>query len=264
MGKVFATEAAMCAEFTRQLKNGRYRKEWTAYAETAGFDMLLVHGSGMQIGVEAKLSLNVKVLTQALPEPWQESKGIGPDFRAVLVPRDASQVGLGAISARLGLTIISVWPEHQVKDGGRVISSGFAPSLPSDDWHDYRWFDWCPAERCRLPDFIPDVEAGHPAPVKLTSWKIGAIKLAVLLERRGFLTPHDFKHVNVSSSRWTQSNWLQRGPERGVWLKGKLPDFRAQHPTNFAQIEADFEKWAPPKATTGKAMQGDLLAKGVA
>lgn len=34
---------------------------WTCYPEGAGFDVLVVHEDGRQIGVEAKLSLNAKV-----------------------------------------------------------------------------------------------------------------------------------------------------------------------------------------------------------
>ncbi|TIU81425.1 MAG: hypothetical protein E5W01_20510, partial [Mesorhizobium sp.] len=59
---VFESEAALCAAFIARLP-----KDWTAYPETAGFDILLVRGAdGAQIGVEAKMTLNAKVLMQAV------------------------------------------------------------------------------------------------------------------------------------------------------------------------------------------------------
>src|SRR6185312_7545021 len=59
---LFDTEAAMCAAFSEWAQG----QGWTPYAETAGFDILLVHGDGTQIGVQAKLRFNTAVLAQIL------------------------------------------------------------------------------------------------------------------------------------------------------------------------------------------------------
>ena len=59
--QAFATEAALCQAFVEWAAP----QGWIAYAETAGWDLLLVAPSGHQMGVQAKLSLNAKVIAQA-------------------------------------------------------------------------------------------------------------------------------------------------------------------------------------------------------
>lgn len=234
----FESEAALCGAFIEALP-----EEWTAYPETAGFDIVLAHGSGVQIGVEAKLLLNAKVITQIIPRANSAYAGhTGPDFRAVLVPYGT--FSLEPVCDYLGVTLIGMF--------GQSDYARFRPDLPDkDSWSD-QWFDWCPACRLYLPDYVPDVEAGHPSPLRLTQWKVKAIKLAITLEKRGYLTRADFKHLHISPTRWTQPpglSWLAPGERRGIYVKrpGKFPDFRAQHPENFAQIEADYEIWALPE-----------------
>jgi hypothetical protein len=120
----------------------------------------------------------------------------------------------------------------------------FHPYLPSleDRYDNHDWHECCPHRRLDVPDWVPDVGAGNSSPVMLTFWKIAAIKLAIVLEKRGFLRREDFKKLNVSMSRWTQGKWLvQNGT--GGWIKGDyFPDFKRQHPTNYQQIEANYDK----------------------
>ena len=55
--KPYPTEVALCSAFIAAVP-----REWTAYAETAGWDILLVRkADGFQIGVEAKLKIGVEV-----------------------------------------------------------------------------------------------------------------------------------------------------------------------------------------------------------
>lgn len=90
------------------------------------------------------------------------------------------------------------------------------------------------------------------APVRLTDWKIKAIKLALLLERRGFLTRADFRYFSVAPTRWMQGAvddvWLLPGKRRGEWVAGpNFPDFENQHPTVYEEIKADFDAWDPER-----------------
>lgn len=237
----FRTEADLCRAFIAALP-----EDWVAYSETAGFDILLVRKSdGAQIGIEAKLSLNAKVITQAAQNiSAYMVTSPGPDFRAVMVPVGKTS-GLSAICDMIGLTVITVRSDDLIDAYNR---SRFYPSLPRfDDWRE-AWWEFCPAARCRLPDYVPDVEAGHSAPVALTPWKIKAIKIAITLERRGFVVRGDFKHLCISMSRWTDphAGWLVRNGQGGWVATPKIPDFRTQHPVNYAEIEADFETWATP------------------
>ena len=60
---------------------------WTIYPETGDFDLLLSRKlDGFQIGIEAKMSLNMKVVAQAadLAITGRSALRPGPDCRAVL------------------------------------------------------------------------------------------------------------------------------------------------------------------------------------
>mgnify|MGYP000400939457 CR=1 FL=1 len=248
-----ADSADLCADFIKTVSKIR-NSDWIAYPETADWDILLVRRSdGLQIGIEAKLRLNLKVLSQALPSNsvWTQWRGDGPDCRAVLVPRGACNTEAAAIAKYLGITVIKMGSMPDEKAYFPNWDYVFYPQLPDEDRDSYDddWFDFNPLIRCDLPEYIPDVGAGGSAPVKLTEWKIKAIRLSVLLEKRGYLTAADFKHFRCSMSRWTQGGldycWLQRGSLRGQWVRGpNIPDFRAQHPVNYAEIEADFRGFA--------------------
>jgi hypothetical protein len=101
-----------------------------------------------------------------------------------------------------------------------------------------------PEKRCAVPDYVPDVIAGAPAPVALTAWKVKAIRLAVLLEERA-VTRSDFKHLQLSPTVWTGPNgYLTRTP-LGYVAGDRMPDLRRQHPRNYEEIRADKARWAP-------------------
>ncbi len=244
----FESEAAMCAAFLARLPDG-----WTAYPETAGFDIVLLRVSdGVQIGIEAKLTLNAKVMNQIV-EDRHGVIGAGPDFRAVLVPWGCTG-SLGVIPSLLGVTVITVADEEVYAGWWHSNKEWFSPTLPgiqplAHHWGDDRWHDWCPWKRCQLPDYVPDVGAGHSAPLQLTAWKIKAIRIRILLERVGYVTRHDFKALGLDHRRWLEPayQWLAHGDRRGLYVAGEqCPDFRAQHPVNYEQIAADFDKWKPP------------------
>lgn len=232
--KTFATEADLVAAFCAAIPK---REAWTQYHETAGWDVLLVGKDGIQVGIEAKLALNTKALDQALPGRWVDERG--PDYRAVLVPRYGVQNHLGSIARHVGIVVIGFL------DNG---CAQFQPSLP-DESYEYGlrdWPNWCPAERCKLPDYIPDVTGGHSAPVALTDWKVRAIKLLILLERRGVVTRADMKALKISPTRWTDHwhGFLAPGPHGGYVRCARTPDLKAQHPINWPEIEADFDQWS--------------------
>jgi hypothetical protein len=247
---LFQTEADLVAEFCRLIQH-RNAPAWTIYHESCGWDLLVVHPSGFQIGVEAKLSLNAKVLDQALPGRWADDRG--PDYRAVLVPGGGLQNHLAHLALHLGITVISVSGERG-PDGS--VRHGYAnPTLP-DEAYAYglrAWPNWCPAQRCKLPDYVPDVMGGKAAPVQLSEWKIKAIKLLILLERRGAVTRRDMKALGISPTRWTDhwNGFLSAGPD-GYVRNARTPDLKAQHPTNWTQIEADFATWSQGVETAGK------------
>jgi len=241
--KPFPTEAALCAEFIDWVDP----KVWTVYPETEGWDILLVRREdGFQIGIEAKLRLNAEVITQAIDQYGaHQAAAPGPDCRAVLVP---SSSGFATICAYLGVVILQ--PSYRSMVRARKGRWEFVPHLPELRGHwsgDREWPEWCPTTRHQLPAYVPDVTAGAPAPVQLTEWKIKAIKLAIIVERRGFAMRADFKHLNLDHRRWIDGHWLVATPS-GLIPGGRYPDLKAQHPRNYEEIAADFQAWAPKDA----------------
>ncbi|MCK1577842.1 hypothetical protein [Bradyrhizobium sp. 174] len=245
--KPFSTEADLCKRFISALPEG-----WIAYAESCGWDILLVRKSdGFQIGIEAKLRLNTEVISQAIEEYGAFSAGRpGPDCRAVLVPA-CEPGGFSRICKYIGLTIIYVRSEAEIEDAKKrhyYKPMIFEPGLPEvlHGRNEEEWYEWAPARRHDLPAYVPDVIAGSPSPVQLTSWKIAAIKIAISMERRGYLLRADFKHVNIDHRRWLPSanGWLML--DGGVYRAAPgFPDFRAQHPRNYEEIATDYDKWKP-------------------
>lgn len=240
----FATEVALCERFLAAVG-----PRWTAYAETAGWDILLARDlDGFQIGIQAKLKLNVDVITQA-PDEW----GVwavdrpGPDCRAVMVPEGAAG-GCGRIADHVGLTVITVAGARPNYVRGPV----FWPQLPEIDteYRDDHWHEQAPWRRHQLPDYIPDVAAGARSPIQLTKWKIAAIKIAVTMERRGFVTRADFKQHRIDHRRWLapENGWLVVA--EGRYTAGaRFPNLKAQHPKVYEQIAAESAKWLDAPTT---------------
>ena len=247
------SEAAMCRAFIDVAVD---KKVWDVYPETAGWDILLVHKkTGIQIGIEAKQSLNAKVLEQAISGIDHFARYGGPDYRAVLVP-EGGMAGLDKICKAIGVTVIRFRGKpvdnqnkcviEATKKRGKYYAEAFTPRLVNPEKNLFSeigttWFDWCPDQRCALPDYIPDVKAGVKSPVKLTDWKIKAIKIDIMLSRQGYITSSDFKEIGISMSRWIQSKWIKKKKgHRGMWVAGQnKPDFRSQHPLNYKQIGLD-------------------------
>lgn len=245
--RCFSKEVDLCAAFISAIE--RRKLQWTVYAETGGWDILLVRkDDGFQIGVEAKLKLNAEVVGQTLEERAWYVDGPGPDCRAILVPPEQSN-WYGAIAAYIGITVIRL---DRPDRNGRF---AFSPRLPdeADHYSVESWHEWAPAKRIKLPEYIPDVAAGAPSPVQLTQWKIGALRLTALLEKNGFLTRDDFKTCKVDHRRWIskQTGWLK--VKDGYMIAGDcFPKVARQHPVVYEQIKAEIAKLAP------KAKQGSL------
>lgn len=263
----FDTEEALCRAFAETIPDA-----WTAYNETAGFDIVLVHDTGFQIGIEAKLRLNAKVISQILPRrSWHEAAG--PDCRAVLV---------GSASSEMMdiVRFLQITPVEVERKGRRSTyranarkGSEFAswPKLPgakmmkafdANIWRrDEDWFDLYPEKRLPLPAYVPDVPAGVKSPVVLSDWKIQAIKVCVIVEKFGTITRAEFRALRINTTRWMDGNWLAMGPARGEWVAGPgfpAPRFRADHPIVYTQIESDLTKWPEAEKLAELGKQGNL------
>lgn len=259
----FPTEAALCECF---IDSVRAIGGWTVYPETAGFDMLCVYDkTGHQLGIEAKLQLNAKVADQILPDQCMGYKeGVpGPDFRAVIVPciTDASE-GIAKMLRILGVEVWTPDTGYKYVEGEYRTVFGFlrafsrhnytngrgdlakadhrnydAADGPLMEW-DMAWHDWNPPKRCDLPAIVPCVRAGVPAPIQLTPWKIGALKVLAELELDGFVTAKSVRACGVDARRFCASDgWLEQ-LGGGRWGRGAVPAFDQQHPEAYAAILA--------------------------
>ncbi len=224
----FGNEAALCAAFNDWARS----KGWIPYAETAGWDVLLVGADGTQIGVQAKQRFNIKVLTQTIPDRWQiEWQEEGPDFRTILLPkRDADADN---ICGALGITVF-----YPVDSWKRV---EFGPDIGERGAYYDHWHWWSPLKRCSLPEYVPDVVAGASGPVQLTKWKVAALKICALLELRGHVTRADFKRIGIDHRRWVgPEGWLEL--KDGAYVRGERLHFERQHPDVYRQVLADVRK----------------------
>lgn len=232
---LYAKEADLCAAFIEWVKRPeRFARDtdvrWTPYAETAGWDILLVAQDGTQIGVQAKLRFNMKVLQQCLPDTWDAWHDRGPDFRAVLVPEWSGDDA--RVCNALGLALIG-------GTGALWRGPDFRPGLLQNDCGG-GWHYWSPREREKLPEFVPDVVAGASGPVQLTKWKTAALSIVATLQVRGYITRQDFKEYGVDPRRWTgPGDWLVAGKVPGQYMRGAGLDFDRQHPDVFAQVLAE-------------------------
>jgi hypothetical protein len=233
----YATEAALCADFIawvkrdgREYRTGEKPVAWTVYAETAGWDILLVGPDGTQIGIEAKLRFNMKVLQQCLPDTWDGWHDQGPDYRAVLVPDWSSDDA--RVCNALGLALLG-------RNGSGWREASFRPGLLENE-SGGGWHYWSPRERCKLPEFVPDVAAGCPAPLRLTQWKVAALRITATLEVRGHVTRQDFREYSIDPRRWTgPGGWLLPGAVPGQFVRAPALDFDKQHPEVYAQVLAE-------------------------
>jgi hypothetical protein len=258
MTNPFKTEAALCEAFLSCVP-----KNWVAYPESCGFDIVLVHTeTGAQIGIEAKLTLNAKVLVQVTEN--RERLAWGPDFRAVLVGKVVAENAI--IAARLGVKILTLVPRRSPHGYSHCVPRGYPDSdwvvnrggdwLPDlaeyklhrglSWWDSREWEDEAPVERLKLPDYVPQVPAGVPAPVKLTGWMIQAIRMCITVQRLGAVSRKHFQDLKLSQSRWSEGRWLVKDETRGLWKAGPnfpAENFKRMHPVSWTQIEADWPIW---------------------
>ena len=242
------TEAELCEIFIRDMNA---QPGWTCYPETGGFDILVVHQDGRQIGVEAKLQLNAKVADQIMPEPWQFRYGLkGPDHRLVIVSKitDAS-TGIAKLLGFMGVPVLTPQGGYASRDSFDKRMEFCSYKLRdllhgSGYFNDGELFDWNPEERCQVPMVVAQVAAGVPAPIRLTPWKEKALRALALLRNQGFITSKQIKELGMSTTAWTQSSstkaWLDKGSAPGQWLAtDRTPSFDKQHPEAYEVAAAE-------------------------
>ncbi|HEY1033956.1 MAG TPA: hypothetical protein VGE09_03130 [Pseudoxanthomonas sp.] len=265
------SEAELCSIFMHEFSA---EPGWTCYPETAGFDIVVAHEDGRQIGVEAKLQLNAKVADQILPaDSWYRYGAEGPDHRLVIVRGiTEANAGIARMLKQMGVMVWAPGLNHRAKPETqfeyeeyayfnvhqKLWTAAEAADPPRHEEHGHHWlawFDWNPARRLALPHLPPSLPAGVPAPVRLTPWKQAALRVLARLRVQGHITAKEIVAEGCSPSMWTQ-RWLKSGPIRGQWLETELlPAFDKQHPDIYAV--------ALENARTAAAGQPQPPAEGV-
>ena len=103
--ELFKSEAELCALFIREFSA---LDCWTCYPEAGGFDVLVVHDDGRQIGVEAKLVLNAKVADQIMPALGDDYlQTPAPDYRLVIVSKISdANAGIAKMLEMMGVFVL--------------------------------------------------------------------------------------------------------------------------------------------------------------
>ncbi len=241
--EAITSEAHLCALFMSEFNS---LPGWTCHPEAAGFDVLVVHEDGRQIGVEAKLVLNAKVADQILPSLGDEFYGkSGPDHRLVIVSKitDAS-AGIKKMLEHLGVRVLVAQRCSSIRGQDHAFGiqhNLFWPEKGFPQWGHYsRMFDWWPEKRCQVPSVVTKLPAGVPSPVRLTPWKESALHVIAQMRYQGFITAKQISAFGIGVTAWTQSPgskpaWLVRGACRGQWLETEhMPAFDKQHPDAYA------------------------------
>ena len=245
------TEADLC----QILIKAANERGWSAYPETSGWDVLLVHGDGTQIGVQAKLHATMHLLAQTLPLSYpgycrltakNRREQVGPDFRAILIPDKAisrNHSDISHVCMSLGL-----WVLTEKQHGWAILEpwEGLSP-WQSDT------YDWRPTSRCWLPEVVPGFQAGISSPIQMTEWKQKAFRFLARAQIRGYVTSVDAKELGLNIGtfvrrppkyRWLELLDTKKRPFRyRLWQgasDGKRPDVR--HPEEFAHFVAEQEQ----------------------
>ena len=197
------------------MKNG-----WTIYPETGDWDILLMRAE-IQIGVQAKLTGNIKVLHQALPKRFQmPRKGAsdperldcpGPDFRTVLIPRKRTLSDFVEVAQHLRLWTFS--------------ERGFGMGLLKTPLK-FQDLMWKHREPVWTPQIALDVAAGASSPLANTPWKENVLRLLARAKLRGHVTSADAQEIGLSFQTITKyMGWLVRVmPNEGRFQRWVLND----------------------------------------
>jgi hypothetical protein len=192
----WSSEAEMCSAFMVELRARGCR----VFPEFVGWDMVVELPMGCLVGIEAKLRPNVKVLAQAV-------RGDAVDVHAVLVPR-ANQ-DFQVVAAHVQLLVLQT--DSKYTNGTGAFLGARAAWLVREEPHFDEALLRRPRKRAELPPGEPlHAIAGAPAPLRITDWKLAAVKLCLLAEAQGgHILSTDFEAAKVDMKIWLRRGWLE-------------------------------------------------------
>jgi hypothetical protein len=184
---MFKTEKELCDKFSEHMRS----YNWIIYPETCGWDLLLARNK-IQVGVQAKLKPNMKVITQALPNKITIQDG--PHYRAVLLANNMKigYYGMNVDFIKLCNHLkILIFVKHRYLDYQWI--SGIHNRDKINDYAniDFRYYRWNTKKLEWLPPYVPEYEAGIPSPKSVTPYKIMLCRLEVLECQKGWICRDD-------------------------------------------------------------------------
>lgn len=224
----FSKESDLCQAFLDSLPDG-----WKKYPEQGDWDFIIQRGS-TQIGVQAKLVADSKVLTQALPSCPVEPE-VGPHYRAVLIGRWSGRTVKAALRSRsdfcalarhLRLLVLrspDLWRNAKVRPLGwgrfnrwlpadRMIN--YTQMLKRPPWEKLNWrhYRWHPSSPLWVPPFEPDLPSGVPSPSHVSAWQLAALELHRECEKKGWVCLDDAKKIvaSMTGASFQPSSLLKR------------------------------------------------------
>jgi hypothetical protein len=185
----YKKEVDLCNDFIFWSKMYGYK----VYPECGGWDMLLVK-NGVQIGVQAKLKANMKVLAQALDGVCERKLKVSPHYRVVLVASKPSSDFIKLAKA-CRIIIISFFgniSKHYCLRYNDIKAINYNYEFKSFIGS-ARYYRYAAKKRVKLPLFVADIKAGVPSPRNVSDWKILCIKAERLCIKQGYITSRDVK-----------------------------------------------------------------------
>lgn len=189
----YSLEKDLCDDFIYFIK----KSSWKVYAEQNNWDMIIVRGK-IQVGVQAKLIANNKVLIQTLPKlPYT---GIGPTYRIALIAGFTGRTPRARFETRK--IFYSMARHFRVI----VIDMSCRNKLMTGwDWNlgykggkrnlNLKHYNWRPSELEWVPPFIPNFPAGVPSPKHVSKWNLSMLDLRELELERGWICLEDCRNI---------------------------------------------------------------------
>jgi len=246
-----APEQALCYEFIEQA----IAAGWKVIPEypNSRFDMLLVAeegcstsgvASGTQIGVQAKMKLNVEVCGQLL-QSTRHTHYPGPDYVVALVPgksRTDSERTLEEMIKKLGYGFFYIYDHFDGHDAQwNKKRNNLDHMLGFGERTKFK-------KQLKLPEVHFWVEPGIASPSSVSTWKINAVKFCIALDRAGGMTYKDFAKARMTLKTWRDAGWVVEKNEKSgraqIYIlnpdSNERPDRR--HPDLRKQLEGHEEK----------------------
>jgi hypothetical protein len=243
-----APEQALCYDFIEQA----IAAGWRVLPEypNSRFDMLLVAEegcstagvlAGTQVGVQAKMKLNVEVLGQ-LFNATRHTHYPGPDYVVALVPGKSRTDS-----------------EHTLEEALRKLGYGFFYMYDHFDGHEHPQWNRKHSnldhmlgfgkhtefkKRLKMPEVHFWTEPGIASPSSVSTWKIRAIKFCIELDRIGGMTYKDFSTHRMTISTWKNAGWVIAAPEKSgrAQLYILNPDSKERPDRRHPELRKELEK----------------------